>query len=81
MAERSEYQVCQVPAAHVTFINGTWMGHVPPSADNYQAALGSGPSVWDYLRDAGRGGWELVAAHQRQTDGDLVEKLYLKRGY
>lgn len=81
MADRYEYQVCQVQSARVTFVNGAWVGGVAPSAENYEAALGSCPAVWDYLQEAGREGWELVGAHSQPTAGEVLEKLYLKRGY
>ena len=79
MPERYEYQVCQVQRARVTFVNGSWLGEVAPSAENFEAALASCPAVWDYLQEAGREGWELVGAHDLQTTGETLEKLYLKR--
>jgi hypothetical protein len=81
MAERYEYQVCQSQSARVTFVNGVWMGSVDPAASEHNAALNSCPLVWDYLQEAGREGWELVAAATQPTAGDSLEKLYLKRGY
>ena len=81
MAERYEYQVCQVQSARVTFVNGVWMGGLQPSTNDHESALGSCPMVWDYLQEAGREGWELVGAVNQPISGDNLEKLYLKRGY
>ena len=81
MAERYEYQVCQVQAARVTFVNGTWMGSVSPETGDHDAAFNSCPVVWDYLQEAGREGWELVGAFSSPSASDNLEKLYLKRGY
>jgi hypothetical protein len=81
MAERYEYQVCQVQSARVTFVNGVWVGVLQPATNDHEAALNSCPMVWDYLQDAGREGWELVGTVNQPISGDNLEKLYLKRGY
>jgi hypothetical protein len=76
--QRYEYRICSVQYARVTFANGAWQGSVPPTGDQ-QAALDSCPQVWDYLQEAGRDGWELVAALAQQPQGATMEVLYLKR--
>ena len=39
------------------------------------------PNVWDYLRDAGREGWELVSVvtHPQEVKEAALDVLYLKR--
>ncbi|HEX8115696.1 MAG TPA: hypothetical protein VF521_00365 [Pyrinomonadaceae bacterium] len=75
-----EYQVCSVQYGRVTFVNGQWRGSVPFGTDT-SAALESCPNVWDYLREAGRDGWELVSVISHpQTQAEAVQDmLYLKR--
>ena len=75
-----EYQVCSVQYGRVTFVNGAWQGGVPMSADT-SASLESCPNVWDYLRAAGRDGWELVGTttHQQAQPDAVQDTLYLKR--
>jgi hypothetical protein len=76
-----EYQVCSVQYGRVTFVNGTWRGRVQMSEDT-SAALESCPNTWDYLQEAGRDNWELVAVitHPNQQQPDAVlDMLYLKR--
>ncbi len=81
MAERYEYLVCQVQSSRVTFVNGAWAGAVEPAGDNHEAALASCAEVWDYLRQAGGDGWELVGAYGLPTSHETLEKLYLRRAY
>jgi hypothetical protein len=75
-----EYQVCSVQYARVTFVNGTWRGRAAMSEDT-SASLESCPNVWDYLQEAGRDGWELVAVvtHPNQQQDTVQDMLYLKR--
>jgi hypothetical protein len=75
-----DYQVCSVQYGRVTFVNGTWRGRAPMSEDT-TASLESCPNVWDYLQEAGRDGWELVAVvtHQQPQPEAVQDTLYLKR--
>jgi hypothetical protein len=75
-----EYQVCSVQYGRVTFVNGVWRGGVQMSEDT-SAALASCPNVWDYLQEAGRDGWELVAVvtHPQESKDAAQDTLYLKR--
>ncbi len=80
MANRSENRVCALQLNRVTFVNGEWQGAVDPAAEDPNAALNSCPPVWDYLNEAGRDGWELVAAiDQPAPEGAHVQTLFLKR--
>jgi hypothetical protein len=77
-----EYQVCSVQYGRVTFVNGVWRGRVPLSAGDTNVALESCPNTWDYLQEAGRDGWELVAVvtHPNHQQPDAMQDmLYLKR--
>jgi hypothetical protein len=80
MAQGFDYQVCSVQYGRVTFVNGAWLGGVPVTGDT-SAALESCPNVWDYLREAGRDGWELVAVitHPQPQPEAVQDMLYLKR--
>ena len=74
-----DYQVCSVQYGRVTFVNGAWQGSAPIEDSN--TSLESCPLVWEYLRAAGRDGWELVgttATPQPQPDA-VQHTLYLKR--
>lgn len=75
-----EYQVCSVQYGRVTFVNGAWHGSAPFSTDT-SAALESCPNVWDYLREAGQAGWELVSvvSHPQAQSEAVQDMLYLKR--
>ena len=75
-----DYQVCSVQYGRVTFVNGAWQGSAPISEDT-NASLESCPLTWEYLRAAGREGWELVAAitHQQSQPDAVQDTLYLKR--
>ena len=75
-----EYQVCSVQYGRVTFVNGAWRGAAPIGADA-NASLETCPNVWDYLREAGRDGWELVAVvtHPQPEREAVQDMLYLKR--
>ncbi len=79
LGRRFEYQVCNVQYGKVTFVNGGWVGSVDPSQSEQDAALNSCPNVWDYLREAGYDGWELVAVAAQQVDQASYQLLYLKR--
>ena len=75
-----DYQVCSVQYGRVTFVNGAWRGLAPISEDT-SATLESCPLLWEYLRAAGRDGWELVGTSttpQPQPDA-AQHTLYLKR--
>jgi hypothetical protein len=79
-----EYLVCQIQYSRVTFANGEWQGSVALSAGDSQAALDSCPQVWDYLNQAGRGGWQLISvAHATITKeaetSQVSYQLFLKR--
>jgi hypothetical protein len=75
-----EYRVCAAQSTRVTFVNGLWQGSLPPTTEDTNAALESCPNVWDYLRDAGSDGWELVAAQSHHhMQGVMLETIYLKR--
>ena len=75
-----EYQVCSAQYGRVTFVNGEWHGRLPVGEDT-SAALESCPNVWDYLREAGRDGWELVSviSHPQPQAEAVQDMLYLKR--
>ena len=75
-----DYQVCSVQYGRVTFVNGEWRGGAPMGEDS-NAALESCPNVWDYLREMGREGWELVAVitHPQPQAEAAQDMLYLKR--
>ena len=75
-----EYQVCSVQYGRVTFVNGVWQGTVPMSADT-TASLESCPHVWDYIRDVGRDGWELISvvSHPQAQPEAVQDMVYLKR--
>ena len=75
-----EYQVCSAQYGRVTFVNGEWHGRLPVGEDT-SAALESCPHVWDYLREAGRDGWELVSvvSHPQPQAEAVQDMLYLKR--
>lgn len=80
MSQNYEYQVCNVQYGRVTFVNGAWNGSVPMSGDT-TASLDSCPNVWDYLRDMGREGWELISVitHPQEVKEAALDVLYLKR--
>ena len=71
---RFEYMVCTAQLMHLTFVNGQWQGDLSPDAPG---ALDTCPTVWDFLQEAGEGGWELVTVNTAK-DNDLTT-LYLKR--
>ena len=75
-----DYQVCSVQYGRVTFVNGAWHGSAPISGDT-NASLESCPNVWEYLREAGRDGWELVSvvSHPQPQQEAVQDMLYLKR--
>ncbi|NLF66073.1 MAG: hypothetical protein GX579_15890 [Chloroflexi bacterium] len=80
MANRYEYRVCTLQLNRVTFVNGEWQGTVDPAAEDPNAALGSCPTAWDYLNQAGQDGWELVGAFdQPAQEGTHMQTLFLKR--
>jgi hypothetical protein len=79
-----EYLVCQMQFGRITFANGEWQGGIRLDSGDTQVALDSCPQVWDYLAQAGRMGWELVAATNNAITHDasvsqLTVELFLKR--
>jgi hypothetical protein len=80
---RFEYMVCQVQLHRVTFVNGRWQGKVPVDPEHSKESLDSCPQVWDYLRQVGNAGWELVSAVDSAygTGKDLAhyQLLFFKR--
>jgi len=79
-----EYLVCQTQFSRVTFANGEWQGTIPLNAGDTQAALDSCPQVWDYLQQAGRGGWQLVSAVNSTITNEgatsqVAYQLFLRR--
>ena len=82
VVQNYEYQVCSVQYGRVTFVNANWRGHQPlGSAEDTNLLLESCPHVWEYLQEAGRDGWELVAAttHPQEQRDAAQDTLYLKR--
>jgi hypothetical protein len=78
MSNHYEYRVCQLQQAKVTFVNGTWAGNKPMDPAKAEDSLSACSTIWDYLYDAGREGWELIATSvTAQTPPREV--LYLKR--
>ncbi len=76
MAKSFEYLTCQVQSNRVTFVDGQWTG----TADRQdEQALESCPTVWDYLRQVGRDGWELVACWNETHEHASRQVLYFKR--
>ncbi len=78
MPNRYEYRVCQLQQAKVTFVNGEWAGNKPLDPARVEESLAACSSTWDYLHDAGREGWELVATNVAAQTPPR-ELLYLKR--
>jgi len=79
-----EYLVCQTQFSRVTFANGKWQGSVALNSGDSQAALDSCPEVWDYLNEAGRVGWQLIATANATITSDgqnsqVAYQLFLKR--
>ena len=80
MTKNYEYCVCTLQLNRVTFVNGEWQGAIDPAAEDPNAALDSCPTAWDYLNQAGRNGWELVAAIDQPAQGGThMQTLFLKR--
>ena len=79
-----EYQVCTVYNGHVVIVNDKYFlgqGQFAQLRDSLAACQ----QDWEYLRDAGAEGWELVAVTPPAPvdfEGQQVqqESLYLKRG-
>jgi hypothetical protein len=80
MPQAYEYLVLSVQYGRVTFVNNDWQG-AASAAGETGAAIESCPHVWDYLRAAGRDGWELVAglSHPQPQHEDVQDVLYLQR--
>lgn len=78
MSTRYEYRVCQLQQAKVTFVNGIWAGSRSMDPARVDESLATCSMTWDYLHDAGREGWELVATSV-SAQSPPHEVLYLKR--
>jgi hypothetical protein len=64
----------------VTFANGRWQGSHPIDAGDSKRALDSCPAMWDYLAQAGRDGWELVAVVSEPVNQETsATRMFLKR--
>jgi len=79
-----EYLVCQTQYGRVTFVNGSWEGHIALESGDSQAALDSCPQVWEYLARVGATGWELVTGvntNITQAEGvsQISSQLFFKR--
>jgi hypothetical protein len=79
MARSFDHRVCQVQNARVTFVNGDWQGSRPAAAERVDDSLQACPFEWDYLRDAGADGWQLVAVAQGIGGDAQARILYLQR--
>jgi hypothetical protein len=80
MMEQYEYRVCQAQQSRITFVNGQWAGEISRDDATAPQALNSCPEVWDYLNQAGREGWALVAATTRiEAAEQIVDVLYLRK--
>ncbi|GEM_PF-1462113 len=62
MKKKFEYQVCRVNFHRVTFVNEKWQGAAVPESKRKTEDIESCPLLWDYLKQAGQEGWELVSA-------------------
>jgi hypothetical protein len=75
-----EYQVCSAQYGHVTFVNNAWRGRIAfGSTEDTNTLIESCPEIWEFLQEAGRDGWELVAVLTRQVKDGVQEVLYMKR--
>jgi hypothetical protein len=89
MGKQFEYRVCQVQNTRVTFVNGSPPEAKPSDTSQREQLLTVGPTVWEYLQQAGTEGWELVAALDSAHDESSLDVgmggvghyqvLYLKR--
>ena len=59
MAKRFKYNVCQVQAGHVTYVNGRWQGNQALAGAAMEQLIRTCPVLWEYLNAVGREGWEL----------------------
>jgi hypothetical protein len=64
----------------VTFVNGEWQGDRPMQPDHVDESLRSCSLEWEFLRDAGSDGWELVGLAQGIGGDNTARVLYLRRG-
>lgn len=82
MARALAYRVCYIQESRVTFVNGEWQGQaaLDPASD---ASLQSCPKTWEFLREAGAAGWELVGvgSHTKPGSEGAAQVLYLCREY
>lgn len=77
---RFEYQVCYGVADRVTFANGVWLGADIPEAKRKPDDMQTCPLMWEYLQQAGAGGWELVTILETPgVRGTMVRTYFLKR--
>ena len=78
-----EYRVCTVYNGHVVIVNDKYfIGQ--GNFDKLPDSLAACQQDWEYLRDAGAEGWELVSATppaEADFEGMRVQQeyLYLKR--
>jgi hypothetical protein len=79
MAKRFEYRVCQIQGSQVNFVNGKWQGKMALSPDHAEEARKTCPEVWEYLKQAGAEGWELVTAVFGTAGETTYQILYLKQ--
>jgi hypothetical protein len=82
VARGIEYLVCLSQYGKVTFVNNEWQGRVAVQqgmSEDQDRVLDSCPDFCDYLQQAGRDGWELVAAYALALPDGVQEKLILKR--
>jgi hypothetical protein len=76
MAKRFKYNVCQVQAGHVTYVNGRWQGNQALAGAVMEQLIRTCPVLWDYLNAAGRDGWELVIVTQQSGGHDPAQAVY-----
>jgi hypothetical protein len=74
---RFEYMICSAQLLRVTFVNGRWLGDLPPELPG---ALETCPDLWEFLQRVGNSGWELISVTSDQMEGEaILTTLYLKR--
>ncbi len=61
MKRQFKYQVCQVQAGHVTYVNAHWQGNQALAGVSLEELINTCPVLWEYLNAVGRDGWNLVS--------------------